>query len=119
MLYISGEESSGQLALRAHRIGAVREGTDFICQQDFLSILRMQKSMLIVLDSVQAFRVFPMKAGGWVLPTRCAMSHHGQRKCQKNSQIPLVLVGHITANKDRLPPKLLEHMVDVVPPFFR
>ena len=114
VLYISGEESSGQLALRAHRIGAVREGIDFICQQDFLSILEDAKEYaFIVLDSVQAFRL-PDESGWMGSPNQVRNVASRAAEVSKKFQIPLVLVGHITKQGQIAGPKLLEHMVDVV-----
>lgn len=114
VLYISGEESSGQLALRAHRIGAIWEGIDFICQQDYLSIPEnVQEYALIVLDSVQAFRL-PDESGWAGSPSQVRNVASRAAEISKKFQIPLVLVGHITKQGQIAGPKLLEHMVDVV-----
>ncbi len=55
--YISGEESSGQLALRGRRLGLMPEGLYLLCEDDLASCLKAAEEYdFVVVDSVQAFR---------------------------------------------------------------
>ena len=114
VLYISGEESSGQLALRGRRLGLIVEGLDLLCENDLASSLEAAENYgFMVIDSVQAFRADA--ESGWAgSPTQvkgvAAMAVETAKRCQ----IPTVLVGHITKQGQIAGPKLLEHLVDVV-----
>ncbi len=114
VLYISGEESSGQLALRARRLGISEERLDLLCEQDILAMLEAAKGYeFLVVDSVQSFRI--EDESGWSgslnqvrhVASRCA-------EVSKTLGIPAVMVGHITKQGQIAGPKILEHMVDVV-----
>ena len=114
VLYISGEESSGQLALRGRRLGLMAEGLDLLCEGDLPAALQAAEGYeFMVIDSVQAFRAD--SESGWAgSPNQvkgvAAMAVETAKRCQ----IPTVLVGHITKQGQIAGPKLLEHLVDVV-----
>lgn len=116
VLYISGEESSGQLALRGRRLGLMTDGLDLLCESDLMSSLAAAEQngyKFMVVDSVQAFRAD--SENGWAgSPTQvkgvAAMVVETAKRCE----IPTVLVGHITKQGQIAGPKLLEHLVDVV-----
>lgn len=116
VLYISGEESSGQLALRGRRLGLMTKGLDLLCESDLASSLaaaEKHKYEFMVIDSVQAFRAD--SESGWAgSPNQvkgvAAMAVETAKRCG----IPTVLVGHITKQGQIAGPKLLEHLVDVV-----
>lgn len=114
VLYISGEESSGQLALRGRRLGLLADGLDLLCENGLAASLEAAEGYgFMVVDSVQAFRADP--ENGWAgSPNQvrgvAAMAVEVAKRCQ----IPTVLVGHITKQGQIAGPKLLEHMVDVV-----
>lgn len=116
VLYISGEESSGQLALRGRRLGLMTKGLDLLCENDLASSLAAAETRgysFMVVDSVQAFRAD--SESGWAgSPNQvkgvAAMAVETAKRCG----IPTVLVGHITKQGQIAGPKLLEHMVDVV-----
>ena len=114
VLYLSGEESSGQLAMRARRLGISEEKLDLLCEGDILSMLEAAKEYeFLVVDSVQSFRI--EEESGWAgslnqvryVASRCA-------EVAKSLGIPTVMVGHITKQGQIAGPKILEHMVDVV-----
>jgi len=113
-LYLSGEESGGQLALRARRLGIHEEKLDLLCEGGIIAMLEAAKGYgFLVVDSVQAFRV--EDESGWAgslsqvrgVASRCA-------ETAKTLGIPTVVVGHITKQGQIAGPKTLEHMVDVV-----
>lgn len=114
VLYISGEESAGQLALRGRRLGLMVDGLDLLCDGDLPSALEAAETYeFIVVDSVQAFRADEEQ--GWAgspnqVKAAAAMAADVAKRCG----IPAVLVGHITKQGQIAGPKLLEHMVDVV-----
>lgn len=114
VLYISGEESSGQLALRGRRLGFMPDGLYLLCENDLASCLEAAEDYkFIVIDSVQAFRA-DMENGWAGSPNQvrgvAAMAVEVAKRCL----IPTVLVGHITKQGQLAGPKLLEHLVDVV-----
>ncbi len=114
VLYISGEESSGQLALRGRRLGLLTDGLDLLCENDLAASLEAAENYnFMVIDSVQAFRA-DMENGWAGSPNQvrgvAAMAVEVAKRCQ----IPTVLVGHITKQGQIAGPKLLEHLVDVV-----
>lgn len=116
VLYISGEESSGQLALRGRRLGLLTPGLDLLCESDLPSSLAAAEKYgysFMVIDSVQAFRA--EGESGWAgSPNQvkgvAAMAAETAKRCS----IPTVLVGHITKQGQIAGPKLLEHLVDTV-----
>lgn len=114
VLYISGEESSGQLALRGRRLGLMTEGLDLLCDSDLPSALEASKDYdFMVVDSVQAFRAD--EESGWAgSPSQVKAVASMAVDTAKSELIPAVLVGHITKSGQIAGPKLLEHMVDVV-----
>jgi DNA repair protein RadA/Sms len=114
VIYISGEESSGQLALRGRRLGLMVDGLDLLCESDLASALEAAKSYdFIVVDSVQAFRADD--ESGWAgSPSQVKGVAAMAVDTAKSSLIPTVLVGHITKAGQIAGPKLLEHQVDVV-----
>lgn len=114
VLYISGEESSGQLGLRARRLDISEAKLDLLCEQDILAMLEAAKGYeFLVVDSVQSFRI--EEESGWAgslnqvrnVAFRCG-------EIAKSLEIPTVMVGHITKQGQIAGPKILEHMVDVV-----
>lgn len=114
VLYISGEESAGQLALRGRRLGLMVEGLDLLCEGDLASALEAAEAYeFIVVDSVQAFRADDEQ--GWSgSPNQVKAAASMAAEVAKRCGIPTVLVGHITKQGHIAGPKLLEHMVDVV-----
>ncbi len=116
VLYISGEESSGQLALRGRRLGLMTQGLDLLCESDLQSSLAAaeeHKYGFVVIDSVQAFRAD--SESGWAgSPSQVKAVALMAAETAKRCGIPMVLVGHITKQGQIAGPKLLEHMVDTV-----
>lgn len=113
-LYISGEESAGQLALRGRRLGLLADNLDLICEEDLESALGAAAGYdFIVLDSVQAFRLD--SESGWAgSPNQVRAVAAMAVETAKRLLIPAVLVGHITKQGQIAGPKLLEHSVDAV-----
>ena len=114
VLYISGEESSGQIALRGRRLGLMTDGLDLLCENDLPAALEAAKDYeFVVVDSVQAFRTD--EENGWAgSPSQVKQVAQMCVDMAKGNDIPTVLVGHITKSGQIAGPKLLEHQVDVV-----
>jgi DNA repair protein RadA/Sms len=114
VLYISGEESAGQLALRARRLGIAERNVDLLCDADLSAMLETARGYdFLVIDSVQAFRLDD--EGGWAgSPGQVRAVASRSSEAAKRAGIPTVMVGHITKQGQIAGPKILEHMVDVV-----
>ena len=116
VLYISGEESDAQVALRASRINTASEklflysGTDL---EEALANLTDRNFIFFVLDSVQA--MYAENNTGWV-GTITQVRAVAQRVIDvaRAKNIPAVMIGHITKEGKIAGPMMLEHMVDTV-----
>ncbi|MEV6562238.1 DNA repair protein RadA [Nocardia sp. NPDC051756] len=115
-LYVTAEESAGQVRLRADRTGAVHERVYLAAESD-LSILlghveQVQPTLLVV-DSVQTM-LAPEVDGviGGVTQVRAVTS--ALTSLAKASGIAVLLVGHVTKDGNVAGPRTLEHLVDVV-----
>ncbi|MBL3593071.1 MAG: DNA repair protein RadA [Synergistaceae bacterium] len=114
VLYLSGEESASQVALRARRLGATEGDLHLVCQDDLESALAAADSYaFVVADSVQALKA-PGESGWPGTPSQVRAVAQSCIDVAKAHAIPFVLVGHITKEGHLAGPKLLEHMVDVV-----
>ena len=113
VLYISGEESTSQIALRAKRLGAVENGLEVIGATELSPALdALPGHAFAVVDSVQAMRA---DEPGWPgTPNQVRAVASRVLEDAKRLGIPVVLVGHITKEGRIAGPMLLEHMVDVV-----
>lgn len=116
VLYVSGEESERQIKLRADRLRP--EGADvlLLCETNLERIfeqLRTVRPELLVVDSIQTLATEAAESSpGSVTQIReCAAS---LLKYAKESNVPVVLVGHITKDGAIAGPKVLEHIVDTV-----
>ena len=116
VLYASGEESSGQLKLRADRLG-VKNGDIYILSDTNLDAVlshadKLSPSVLIV-DSIQTmWRNGLNSAAGGVFQIReCAA---GLIRYAKEKDTSVIIVGHVNKEGSIAGPKILEHMVDTV-----
>ena len=115
-LYVSGEESSRQLKLRADRI-AHENPECFILsetnlEQIFVQARNVQPDLLII-DSIQTIYTEIVESSpGSVSPVReCSAAI---LKYAKESGVPVLLIGHINKEGSIAGPKVLEHIVDTV-----
>ena len=116
VLYISGEESDAQVALRAARLNTATENLYLYSGSDIEDALRNldgREFAFFVLDSVQAMST--EGASGWP-GTVTQVRAVAQRviDCAREKNIPAVLIGHITKDGKIAGPMMLEHMVDTV-----
>lgn len=115
-LYVSGEESVGQLKLRADRIGIPNDNCLIVCETNLDEIfkhVRKVSPQLLIIDSVQTIYSEALESSpGSISQVReCAAL---LLKFAKQSGIPVLLIGHITKEGSIAGPKILEHMVDAV-----
>lgn len=116
ILYVSGEESAGQIKLRAERLGFGLSNF-FILSETNIDIIRAvisrEEPDIVVIDSIQTVYVPELEsAPGTVSQLR--ESAAGIIKTAKQDSVSVFIVGHITKEGAIAGPKVLEHMVDVV-----
>ncbi|WP_297083921.1 DNA repair protein RadA, partial [uncultured Demequina sp.] len=116
VLYVTGEESAGQVRLRAERIGALDSGLLLAAETDLGSVLAhidAEQPDLLMVDSIQtiASSAVDGTAGG-VSQVREVASALIQ--AAKSRGFPMVLVGHVTREGTVAGPRIVEHLVDVV-----
>ncbi len=117
VLYVSGEESANQVALRASRLGAMdNEKLDFAAStsvNDIAATIQSSKYSLIIVDSIQTMSVDEMtSAPGSV--SQITNSSNVIIRAAKSAGSAVILVGHVTKEGSIAGPKVLEHLVDVV-----
>ncbi len=116
VLYVTGEESTGQVRLRAERIGALAPGLLLAAETDLGAVLGHLEShdpVLLVVDSVQtiASSLVDGAPGGVSQVREVAAALIAAAKAR---DIPALLVGHVTKDGNVAGPRTLEHLVDVV-----
>ncbi|WP_020669811.1 DNA repair protein RadA [Amycolatopsis nigrescens] len=115
-LYVTGEESAGQVRLRAERTGNLHGSMYLAAESDLSAVLghvdAVKPGMLIV-DSVQTMSSPQVDgAPGGVTQVRAVTA--GLVALAKERGLPVVLVGHVTKDGSVAGPRVLEHLVDVV-----
>ena len=115
-VYVSGEESVQQIALRAKRLAVGAERLNLLAEiqlEKVLSVLAAQKPEVAVIDSIQTIYSEALQsAPGSVAQVReCAAQ---LTRYAKTSGATLLLVGHVTKEGALAGPRVLEHMVDAV-----
>ena len=116
VLYVSGEESQQQIKLRATRMGLAEDNCFVLSETETQSIFhQLQKiePQLLIIDSIQTLQSNHIESGaGSVSQIRTSAAELIQYA--KTTNIPVILVGHITKDGAIAGPKILEHMVDTV-----
>lgn len=115
-LYVSGEESSEQIKMRAMRIGIQnRECTVFTetLLENIVSQIEEQHPDIVIIDSIQTIYtdLVESSAGSVTQIRECAAT---LLKVAKTSGTAIFIIGHITKDGAIAGPKILEHIVDVV-----
>ena len=116
VLYVSGEESVAQVALRAQRLGIDARHVRLLAEislERILAVLAQERPELAVVDSIQTLYSGELQsAPGSVAQVReCAAQ---LTRTAKQTGLSLVLVGHVTKDGALAGPRVLEHMVDAV-----
>lgn len=115
-LYVSGEESMKQIKMRAERISTKQNScyilTETKTQHIFKQILEIDPEIVII-DSIQTLHTDYIEASpGSISQIRETTAE--LIKFAKESNVPVILIGHITKDGTIAGPKILEHMVDTV-----
>ena len=115
-LYVSGEESSRQIKMRAERIKKSNDNcyilADTSTQHIFSQIKRLEPE-LVIIDSIQTLHTEMIESSpGSISQIRACTAE--LIKYAKETHTPVILVGHINKEGHLAGPKILEHMVDTV-----
>jgi DNA repair protein RadA/Sms len=115
-LYVTGEESGAQVALRSRRLGIVGSQVKVMAEtqlEKILATLEAQAPHIAVIDSIQTVYSDQLtSAPGSVAQVRECAAH--LTRYAKSSGTAIVLVGHVTKEGTLAGPRVLEHMVDTV-----
>ena len=116
VLYVSGEESSQQIKMRADRLGALEKDlyvlSEIHLEQILLHIERL-KPRLVIVDSIQSVysEELTAAAGSVSQVRQCASK---LLRLAKSTHIPIFIVGHVTKAGAIAGPRVMEHIVDTV-----
>ena len=115
-LYVTGEESGAQIALRARRLGLDGSRVSVLAEiqlEKILATLEATQPAIAVIDSIQTVYSDQLtSAPGSVAQVRECAAH--LTRAAKASGVCIVLVGHVTKEGALAGPRVLEHMVDTV-----
>ena len=116
VLYVSGEESAQQIALRARRLALDAAALHQIAEinlEKILALLQAEKPAVAVIDSIQTLysEVLQSAPGSVAQVRECAAQ---LTRLAKSSGITVILVGHVTKEGALAGPRVLEHIVDTV-----
>lgn len=116
ILYVSGEESARQLKLRADRIRHNSSDCLIVCETSLEQIFTHIKNVqpeLVIIDSIQTIstELIESSPGSVAQVRECAASI---LKFAKETNTPVILIGHINKEGSIAGPKVLEHIVDAV-----
>ncbi len=116
VLYVSGEESSAQIALRARRLGLQTVGIQSACETDLDAIIELaiqQRPGLLIIDSIQTMAVAASEssAGSVAQLRECTAA---LVRLAKSTGTAVLIIGHVTKEGAIAGPRMLEHLVDTV-----
>ena len=115
-LYVTGEESGAQVALRSHRLGLLDSQVPVLAEiqlEKILATLQARSPRVAIIDSIQTVYSDQLtSAPGSVAQVRECAAH--LTRAAKASGTAIVLVGHVTKEGALAGPRVLEHMVDTV-----
>ena len=116
VLYVSGEESAGQVKLRAVRLGAESDKLSFAAStsaNDIAKTIETGEFDLVIVDSIQTLAMDEISSAPGTVSqvTNCG---NLIIRAAKATDTAVVIVGHVTKDGTLAGPKVLEHLVDVV-----
>jgi len=116
VLYVTGEESTEQVRLRADRLGAIPPNLLVMPEIELGAIISTIEEMLpsmVVIDSIQTMQIDDLSSSagsvGQVRECATRLMHVAKR-----THVPIFLVGHVTKEGTIAGPRVLEHIVDTV-----
>lgn len=115
-LYVSGEESQKQIKMRAERITTNSDNCYILTETKTQNIFRQIETIepeIVIIDSIQTLHTdyIESSAGSISQIRECTAE---LIKYAKETNVPVILIGHITKDGNIAGPKILEHMVDTV-----
>ena len=114
VLYVTGEESLQQLALRGERLGIDSLPVSAMSENDLDSILdQIPDYDFLVIDSIQSVHSKNVSSSVGSI-TQVRESAERLTRCAKENDCSVLFIGHVTKEGTLAGPKLLEHMVDTV-----
>jgi DNA repair protein RadA/Sms len=115
-LYVSGEESQKQIKMRAERITTKGDNCYILTETKTQNIFRQIEEIepdIVIIDSIQTLHTDYIEASpGSISQIRECTAE--LIKFAKETNVPVILIGHITKDGNIAGPKILEHMVDTV-----
>lgn len=116
VLYVTGEESAAQVALRARRLGLSQASTPLLSETELeliVTAVDQRKPSVVVIDSIQTMYSAALdSAPGSVTQVReCAAR---LTRMAKERGVTIVMIGHVTKEGTLAGPRVLEHIVDTV-----
>jgi DNA repair protein RadA/Sms len=116
VIYVSGEEATAQVRLRASRLGLTDTAVQLAAEtnlRDILTTLDAEAPDLVIIDSIQTMWLDTVdSAPGSVSQVRA--SAHELTTFAKRRGVAVMLVGHVTKEGQIAGPRVVEHMVDTV-----
>jgi DNA repair protein RadA/Sms len=116
VVYVSGEESAQQIAMRAKRLGLDASSVELLAEinlEKIVAILQAHKPDVAVIDSIQTvYSEVLQSAPGSVAQVRECSAQ--LTRLAKQLGITVILVGHVTKEGSLAGPRVLEHIVDTV-----
>ncbi|MBQ8303954.1 MAG: DNA repair protein RadA [Clostridia bacterium] len=116
ILYVSGEESAGQIKIRAQRLNVDNENLLIMTETDVEAIcdyINREKPDIVMIDSIQTMQIAGVSStAGSVVQVR--ESTNLFLKTGKKNNIPIIIVGHVNKGGEIAGPKITEHIVDAV-----
>ena len=113
-IYVTGEESLSQVAMRAHRLQLPTRGLKMLAEtsvETILAVAERERPEVLIIDSIQTMHLEDIaSAPGGVAQVR--ESAAALTRFAKQSNTVLLLVGHVTKDGSLAGPKVLEHMID-------
>lgn len=116
VLYVSGEESAGQVKLRAVRLGANSDKLSFAAStsaNDIAKTIESGEFSLVIIDSIQTLTMTEISSAPGTV-SQVTNSGNLIIHAAKATNTAIVIVGHVTKEGTLAGPKVLEHLVDVV-----
>ncbi|HRJ70447.1 MAG TPA: DNA repair protein RadA, partial [Beijerinckiaceae bacterium] len=119
-VYISGEEATAQVRLRAQRLGLSASPVELASEtsvEDILATLALgAPARLVIIDSIQTMWTEAVEAAPGTV-TQVRASAQALIRYAKSSGAAVILVGHVTKDGQIAGPRVVEHMVDAVMSF--
>ena len=116
ILYVSGEESEGQIKIRAERLGIDNPDLYLLSENDVetvISAIQDIKPDMVIIDSIQTMHIDSIASASGSVP-QVREATNAFMRLAKGMGIAMFIVGHVTKDGALAGPRVLEHMVDCV-----